>query len=334
MPVDARFGELRALVLGFGSIGQRHTRNLRAAGVTEITVFDPAETRIGEAREVFGIEGSTDLSSSWKLRPDVVFVTSPTAHHVVHAMEAAERGCHVFVEKPMSHTNSGLAELAQAVEARSLVSMVGCNMRFHPGPETVKRLLDGGAIGTVQAGRVYTGSYLPAWRPGQDHRGSYSASLESGGAILDCIHEIDLTLWYLGPGRLAFAAVRPATSIGVEADGLAELIIDHDSGPLTSVHLNFIERDYRRGCVFVGDRGTVAWEFSEKAVTVFGADGQVRERFLEPAGWQVNRMYEAELAHFLGAVVRGEPAVNPVREAVRTTELALEARRFRTEARS
>lgn len=334
MPSETAFGGLRALILGFGSIGRRHARNLRAAGVTDVFVFDPLAGRVGEARDAFGLQGTTDLPTAWASGPDVAFVTSPTGFHLAHAMEAVERGCHVFVEKPLAHSSEGLRSLVEAVALRRVVSMVGCNMRFHPGPARVKRLLDGGTIGTVRSGRVFTGSYLPAWRPGTDHRVSYSASPESGGAILDCIHEIDLALWYQGPGRLAFAAVRPATSIGLETDGLAELIIDHEDGSLSSVHLNFIERDYRRGCVFVGDLGTIAWDFTEKAVTVFGADGRVKERLAEPEGWELNRMYEDELACFLGAVVRGEEAMNPVREAVRTTQLALEARRSRAEASS
>ena len=123
-------------------------------------------------------------------------------------------------------------------------------MRFHPGPAAVRRLLKDGAIGDLISYRLHTGSYLPLWRPHQDYRQSYSASEETGGAILDCIHELDLALWYAGPAQLIAAKHLPARSIGLQTDGLAEILLQHDIGNrIGSIHLNFIERDYRRSCV-------------------------------------------------------------------------------------
>jgi predicted dehydrogenase len=110
--------------------------------------------------------------------PELVIVATPTALHAEHALAAARRGCHVFVEKPLAHSSAGVWELADEVARRDLISLVGCNMRFHPGPAAVKRLLDSGAIGRVLFARLHAGSYLPEWRPGQDYRESYSAKAD------------------------------------------------------------------------------------------------------------------------------------------------------------
>jgi predicted dehydrogenase len=314
--------ERRILVLGCGSIGRRHIGNLLQLAVGEIRAFDPVEA----VRAAAGVAVFDQLERAWDWAPDIVIVASVTQQHVPLAQTALERNAHLFVEKPLSHSLSGLSELASAAAERRRVTMVGCNMRFHPGPAAVKALIEEKAVGPVIAARVQSGSYLPRWRPAQDYRQSYSASRESGGAILDCIHEIDLALWYLGPARLAAAASLPAASLGLETDGLAELLLRHESGALSSVHLNFVQRDYRRGCQIIGTEGTIYWDFGSKRVDVFGPDGSRSRSIPEPEGWLVNQMYVDEMKHFLAAVERGTETMNPIAVAQKTLSVALEAR--------
>lgn len=266
------------------------------------------------------------LEEVWRSHPEVILITSPSDLHLPQALEAARRGCDFFVEKPLSHSWDGVDELCSEVEKRSLVSMVGCNMRFHPGPARLKELLGEGAIGRVIAARIHTGSYLPEWRPGTDYRRSYSASsTRGGGAILDCIHEIDLALWYFGPGVLAASATVPADTLGLEVEGLAEILIRHDSGVLSSVHLNFIQRDYQRECRIIGTAGTLSWTFQEPYVRCEGPPETARRESL-PAAWSVNDMYLDELRHFLGCVDRRSASSYPVDQARATLRLALEAK--------
>lgn len=317
---------MRIAVLGCGSIGRRHLKNLRSLGVEHLVAFDP-EAR---AREVVlqetGVPCYATLDEIWSLAPTAVLITGPSQVHVALATTAAEHGCHLFIEKPLSHKADGIAPLAEEVVKRGLTTMVACNMRFHHGPATVQRLLREQTIGQVLTGRLQTGSYLPRWRPAQDYRQSYSASPEWGGAVLDCIHEIDLALWYFGPARLLAAATLPAVSLGLQTDGLAELLLRHDDGVLSSVHLNFVQRDSRRTCQVIGASGTIYWDYDNGAVVVYGADGQVAQVHERPADWEVNHMYLAELRHFLDAVASGTPSVNPVASALPALEIALAAR--------
>jgi predicted dehydrogenase len=320
------FDKLRILVLGCGSIGLRHIRNLRAIGIRNIVAFDVLSERRQIARRELEVEVIDELDSAWPMEPQIAFIAASTAMHIPLAAAAARHGCHLFVEKPLSHNLDGMEQLVGEAARRHLVTMVACNMRFHPGPIAVKRLIDEGAVGEIIAARVETGSYLPCWRPWQDYRQSYSASPESGGVILDCIHEIDLALWYLGPARLLSAAHLPARTIGLETDGVAEILIRHDSGVLTSIHLNYIQRDYRRGCRIIGSEGTVYWDFNEKNVRVFNDQGKLEQVHSEPPGWQLNQVYLDEIQHFLSAVRGDSEAMNSIPQARAALELALLAR--------
>ena len=209
-------------VLGCGSIGNRHLRNLSALGCTGLVAFDP-DPQVGAtvARES-GIPVTSSIDEVWEWSHAIALIAAPTNHHIELALAAAQTGCHLFIEKPLSHTLENLSPIVEEVERRGLVSMVGCNMRFHPGPSQVKWWLNDGIIGKIMSARIQTGSYLPGWRPQQDYRTSYSASQEWGGAVLDCIHEIDLALWLLGDGTVTAAVTRPASSLELKTDGLSE----------------------------------------------------------------------------------------------------------------
>lgn len=322
---------MRVLLIGCGSIGMRHLRNLKSLRIENLMAFDTVADRREHAQQECGARPFDSLDAALRSGADVAFVTTPTHLHVPIALQAARAGCHLFIEKPLSHTLEGIGDLLKEIDSRCLISLVGCNMRFHPGPATVKRLLGDKVVGEVIAARIQTGSFLPRWRPWQDYRQSYSASPEWGGAILDCIHEIDLALWYFGPANVVGAACLPAKMIGLEADGLAEIILCHESGMLSNVHLNFVQRDYRRTCQVIGSQGTIYWDFSNHQVVVYGADGQLARSLPEPDGWQVNQMYVDEMAHFLQAVQTGSQTVNPISGGLAALHIALTAKQMSLE---
>jgi predicted dehydrogenase len=319
---------MKGLVVGGGSIGRRHAQNLRTLGVDPVLLVEPDIHR----RRVLSQDRAWTLLDTLEeglaLNPDFAVIAGPTQHHVPQALEAARGGCHLFIEKPLSYSRDHLDHLCQEIERRPLVSLVACNMRFHPGPAKVKRLIEEGGIGDVIAARIQTGSYLPRWRADQDYHRSYSASPEWGGTILDCIHEIDLALWYFGPAKLLAAVHRPGRTIDLKTDGLAEIILEHEGGALCSVHLNFIQRDYRRTCQVIGTEGTLYWDFEDGNVTVYGPTGKEKATYPEPEGWQMNQMYVDELQHFLRAIRNKSQTVNTVRESLATLEIALVARKM------
>jgi predicted dehydrogenase len=322
---------LRIAIAGCGSIGRRHLANLRqltANRQTEIFVYDAVPAMSEAACQEIGVTSVQHLNELWDMRPDIALICTPSHLHTSCALSAAHSSNSValFIEKPVAHTLDGLAKLETHCDRRGLITLVGCNMRFHPGPAQIKRWLSEGLIGEVLSARLHTGSYLPAWRPQQDYRTGYSASTEHGGAILDCIHEIDLALWLLGPATLHAALVRPAVSLGLQTDGLAELLFAHTGGASSSIHLNFVQRNYRRSIEIIGSEGSLAWDFTQGAAVHYGPDGDIAQYSPQPAGWNINQMYLDELAYFLCCAASGEPTFNTVSDATQTLSLALQAR--------
>ena len=321
--MPSKRNEPKILVVGCGSIGRRHARNLAKLGIVDVLVLDLLSVHARAVASQFGFRAVESLAEAWQQKPRIALIATPTDHHIPLALEAARNDCHLFIEKPLSHSLEGVEELCSEIDRRCLTTMVGCNMRFHFGPSCVKKLLNENRIGKVIAARIQTGSYLPGWRPQSDYHQSYSASTVSGGAVLDCIHEIDLTLWYFGAAEVLSSAVIPASSIGLETDGLAEMTLKHDSGVISSVHLNFIQRDYRRGCQIIGDEGTIYWDYIGRRVDLYGPEGTITDTVMQPEGWEDNQMYVDEMLHFLNAFACGEETLNSARASMDALRIAI-----------
>jgi len=291
--------DMRFLVLGCGSIGKRHLRNLKKLGVKNILAHDVREDRRQEMEEEHSISVLADLEEAFERGIQVVLVCSPTHLHLQHALMAARAGCHLFIEKPIAHSLDGLDELLQEVERARLVTFVGCNFRFHPGLLHVKSLLKKGAIGTVISVRAQFGQYLPDWHPWEDYRQGYSSQRAmGGGVVLDRIHELDYLTWLLGNIQSIYAVVGHRSKLEIDTEDIAELLVEFGSGAVGSIHLDYIRRTYDCSLEVVGDEGTIQWCYQDHSVKWYVAR-EGRWHSMRWPNYDDNEMYLAEMLHFL-----------------------------------
>jgi predicted dehydrogenase len=325
---------MKGLVVGGGSIGARHLRNLKALGVESLGL---AETDVVR-RQALAIEHSAEsvvcLDDGLAWLPDFVVLATPTHLHAEQPLTIVKGGFPLFIEKPLSHTWSHLAEISEIAERKSLISMVGCNMRFHPGPAQVKELLQEDRVGAILCARLQAGSYLPEWRPASDYRDNYAAREETGGGcILDCIHEIDLARWYLGDVRQVFCMAGHLSSLEIGTEDVAALLCRHTTGTISEIHLDYVQRTYERGCQIVGEQGTIFWDFASQQVRLFEAENRQWVTFPQPAGWELNQMYMDEMKYFVDCVRAGAPTMLPIAEAVAVMQIAFAAKTSAREGR-
>ena len=91
----------------------------------------------------------TDLNEALATRPDAAFISNPTSLHVAVALAAARAGCHLFIEKPLSHTFEQIDELIEVVERNKLTATLAYQLRFHPLVKRMSQLIAERAIGRV-----------------------------------------------------------------------------------------------------------------------------------------------------------------------------------------
>jgi predicted dehydrogenase len=318
---------MKSLVIGAGSIGKRHLRNLKTLGVQHLAVIENDLQRLQHVSQEMGIACFPAVEEGLDWSPDFVIVATPTHLHCDQALDIVRRGIDVFIEKPLCHTNDRLFDLANESEKRRLVSLVGCNMRFHPGPAKIKELLLQRQLGKILFARIHVGSYLPAWRPGTDYRENYAANPETGGGcILDCVHEIDLARWYLGEVQDVFCLAGHFSVLEISTEDIAVLLCHHSSGAISEIHLDYVQRTYERGCQIVGEKGSIFWDFNGKQVRWYDGDTARWTQFTQPQHWEVNQMYLDEMQHFLDCVRNRRQSLLPISEAVAVMQIVFAAK--------
>ena len=167
---------------------------------------------------------------------------------------------------------------------------VGYNMRFHPGLQIFKELIDSGKIGRVLWLNVEAGQYLPDWRPWQNYRESYSARQElGGGIILDGSHELDYICWLLGWPTEVSCRAEHLVSLEVDVEDSAWIYLTFPERRRAELHLDFVQRSYTRTCKVVGETGTALWDFGSQEVRWFSADDPGWKSI--PYKFEANDMY-------------------------------------------
>lgn len=327
------------LMVGLGGVGQRHLRNLRAllGPEAEIGAYrvlrashvltDTLKVEPGsQLEQKFNLTTFSSLDEALARKPSAVFICNPSSLHIPIALAAAEAGCHLFIEKPLSHSLEGVGLLADIVEKRKLTAMVGYQMRFHPCLQRVKTVLDSGELGQVLAVHAEVGAYMPNWHTYEDYRSSYAARADlGGGVVLSQIHEIDYLGWLFGAPSRVFALGGHLSSLEVDVEDVASSLLEcRVNGRLVPVqlHQDYVQRPGSRTLRILGDKGKLLADIELLTVTTFDDTGKTSSH-VSFAGFQRNQLFIDELTHFLQCIDRREPPSIPLADGASSLATAL-----------
>ena len=312
---------ISALIVGGGSIGKRHLRNLLASGRTA-AIIDTREDRraeIASKHPEAKVYGSLDEAlAHGPYRTG--FICLPTAYHLEPAMTLARQGVHIFMEKPVSHSIEGIPALLDVIEQKKLVAMTGFCLRFFKPLQKAKALLEEGRVGRIVTARSFTGVYLPDWHPWEDYRTFYMAKkAQGGGVLLDECHAFDWMQWLCGPIEGVFSTGGTLSDLEVETDDVCEVIARFGPRIIGSIHLDMVDRSIRSTVEIIGTEGTVIVDQRAHQVRAFDPKTKQWETFTHEPSY--DQMYVDEIEHFFGCVDRGEKPVVDLREGYRVQRI-------------
>lgn len=313
------------LIIGAGSIGRRHLKILKEQGIA-IAAQDSDPVVLERIRSEEAIPVFQSIEEGLASKPDAVFICAPTRDHVPIALTAAKRGIHLFIEKPISHSLECLEELQTIVQEKKIISLVGCNLRFLKSLQRVKKLLDENVIGKVLSVRAQCGYYLPYWRPDRDYRQIYSAKKEHGGGVLlDNIHEFDFLLWMFGIPIDIFCRAKKVSSLEIDTEDVAEVSLTFPNDLIAQVHLDYLQKTYRRNCEFIGSEGLIEWNYIAKEIKLYSNQRNQWTIISEDINYELNEMYREQLQHFIQCLKGVEKPCNDIAKATMPLKIILKA---------
>jgi predicted dehydrogenase len=292
---------MKALVLGYGSIGERHARLL---------VEKNCSVAVVSRRSIDHVPHYSELNhalSDW--HPEYVVVADRTSEHrraIESLVEFGFKG-RVLIEKPLF---DGLSVLPR--HSFSLAA-VAYNLRCHPLLTKLKSLLE--EAKALVSANIYVGSFLPNWRPNTDYRQSYSAKREQGGGVLrDLSHELDYALWLFGSWRRMTASGGRFSHLEIESDDSYSLLMETQHCPLVTIHMNYLDRVPRREIIVNTDQHTVRVDLTNNTLWINGVQESLNMEQVDT--------YGAEHQAMLAGHAKGLCTLEDAMETLETIEAA------------
>jgi len=314
------------LIIGLGSIGKRHLRNLTDLGVKRIYALTSGRN-LSPDEKLPPFETVTDLTTALRLKPNAVIIANPTSLHMKVAVEAAKAGCHIFFEKPISHSMENVNQLNHLIHQKNLIVQVGFQFRFHPVLKKIKEWIDENSIGKIISAHAHWGEYLPLWHPWEDYRHGYSARSDlGGGVVLTLCHPFDYLRWFCGEVDSVSATMGKISHLEIDTEDTAAILMRFNSGALGTVYLDYVEQPPQHNVLIIGEKGKIMWNNSDSTAQLF-INQQQHPIVQKPApDFDRNTMFYDELNHFVGSIkYRRQPECN-FEDGIRTLEIVLAAK--------
>jgi predicted dehydrogenase len=247
-----------ALIVGVGSIGERHLRCFQATGRADVSFVEINDALRATISQRYGVNGFSDLGAAAR-GCDVAVVATPADRHVEIATTLAEAGMHVLIEKPLSTHTDGIERLARVARERNVIIAVAYVYRCFPALAAMRDALRSARFGRPVEIVGVCGQHFPTYRPA--YRDTYYADRATGGgAIQDALtHVLNAGEWLVGPiGRLVADAAHQVLE-GVVVEDTAHVLVRHGD-VLGSYSLNQHQAPNEITLTVICERGTVRWE--------------------------------------------------------------------------
>jgi predicted dehydrogenase len=313
-------------VIGLGNALEPHAKSLLDLKDRARVVWAAArsEARTQATVDRYNFPVTTDIARAIQdPAVDAVMILAPANAHLPIAQAAFAAGKHVLCEKPLETTVARGEQLIAAGRRAGRWLGIMLQMRFRPGSQRLKRILDAGELGPIQAASMS----VPWWRSQAyyDEPGRGTRERDGGGLLItQAIHVLDLFRWFVGVSRVEAAQVATTALHRMETEDYAAALVRLGNGaPGTITGTVAAYPGGAESVQIIGLLGTAS--LTRGNLRVAWLDG--REEILTDDGGSgsgANLMgfshepHKAVLADFLDAIEAGrEPAI-PGEEALAT----------------
>ena len=314
-----------ALIIGLGSIGTRHINNLYLLGMERLSALrkrnNPFPKDVPKDVKYY-----SNYDEALQNPSDVVVIANPTAMHVPYAQKALKAGCHVYLEKPVSHSLDGVDRLLELQQNKNCVVQVGCQLRCHPQLVKIKEWIDSGKLGAIYSVAADCGEYLPGWHPWEDYRISYAArNDQGGGVILTMIHEIDYLYWIFGPMTVEHSMGGNLTSLEIDVEDTALIALRDNKDIPIHLRMDYWRRPPVRTLNIVAEKGEISWDYYKGELLLY-SKGECVDKNILSEDWNRNELFLYLMKNFLDAVNGKRFVCSPLSDGFEVLKLAVAAK--------
>jgi len=251
----------RILVIGGGSIGERHVRCFLNSGRADVSLCEINPTVLQRLSQEYALHGQyAELDQALTDGDfDAAVVCTPAHLHVSLATRLTQHGLHTLIEKPLSTSLDGVDALLAAVNSANRISGVAYVYRAHPALAAMRHAIQTGEVGQPVQVVVTSGQHFPLYRPAYRET-YYTDRATGGGAVQDALtHFINAVEWLVGPTTRVVADADHLVLDGVDVEDSVNVLARHGE-VMVSYSLNQHQHPNETRITVIGDRGTARFE--------------------------------------------------------------------------
>ena len=226
------------LVIGCGSIGERHLRCFQRTGRARVSVCDANAALLARVAEQYGVAGFADMDLALAARRyDGIVICTPAQTHLGIALAGLRHGAGILIEKPLSTDLEKVPAVREEIARAGKFVGVAYVYHFMPWICGARKVLSGGELGNPLHVSVATGQHFPTFRPA--YREIYYTRHETGGgAIQDALtHIANAVEWLVGPTTRLFCDAAHQSLEGVTVEDTVN-VAARNGGVLVNYALN------------------------------------------------------------------------------------------------
>jgi predicted dehydrogenase len=314
-------GRRRALVIGAGSIGERHVRCFLATDRTEVAICEPNASIRQQVQQRYNVPRTFERLEDALAEPfDLAVVATPALLHIAQARLLVEKGICPLVEKPLSLNLKGINDLDVAAASRNLAAGVAYPYRAHAAVAAMRNAIASGRFGRPLEVVVVAGQHFPTYRPA--YRDTYYRDRATGGgAIQDALtHLINAVEWIVGPTTRVVADAAHLKLEGVTVEDTAH-VLARNGDVTTSYTLNQHQPANELTITVLCERGQVRFEgHRTKWSRITEVDGPWHD---EAVVLDRDTLFRRQAESFLDAVEKRQPPLCTINEGRATVETVL-----------
>ena len=252
------------LVIGCGSICERHVRTFLATGRTKVIACDTRPAIRQQMTERYGVEVIADWTTAIADPAlTAVVVATPAPLHVAVSTRCLEAGRHVLCEKPLSLDLAGVDQLIATRDSSRRFAAVGYTLHFVPALQQAREFLQAGSFGPVRQVAVNTGQYFPQFRPAYREI-YYRDHAQGGGAIQDALtHMANAIEWVVGPTSRVYCDAAHQVLEGVEVEDTVN-VVARNGATMVNYALTQFQAVNETRWDFHADTGSVRVELNQQ----------------------------------------------------------------------
>ncbi|MDB5327666.1 MAG: hypothetical protein JWM57_3235 [Phycisphaerales bacterium] len=321
--------KLRVALIGCGGIAQTHLNAFKDFPEVEIVAgVDINPARLKTMQEKWGVQ---KVYSDWKkmlkeVQPDAVDICTPNGVHSAPAIDAANAGCHVIVEKPMAMTPAECQKMIETAKKKNVKLSVGFQYRYHSNTQFIKRAADAGQFGDIMFVdcKALRRRGIPNW-------GVFGQKkLQGGGPMIDIgVHVIEMAHYVMGSPRPVAATGNVWTHLGNKASSVVSQWPNWDYKTYTVEDLAVGHIRFENGAIlhiesmFAGHIEKDVWNFNLTG-TKGGCNWDPPAVFRDDAGTMINStpsyvgnakdfpiMFSIKLRNWVDGILKGTPLTAP-----------------------